>query len=101
NRHLIRSFVTASLFQSNCKAEKNICFYLVVRAEQRIISPLLLSFDCRRAHLRSVAFTSGRVVCLHLDEPNNSTAANGSADHGRNRFSVNFVLSPGLTSTRT
>jgi hypothetical protein len=31
---------------------------------------------------------------------NNSTVANGSADHGRKRFNVNFVFCPGWTSTR-
>ena len=35
---------------------------------------------------------------LHLKS---STIANGSADHGRKRFSVNFVFCPGFTSTRT
>jgi len=30
--------------------------------------------------------------CLHLEEPNNFTVANGSADPGRKRFSVNFVF---------
>ena len=33
---------------------------------------------------------------LHL---NSSTVANGSADHGRKRLSVNFVFCPGFTST--
>ena len=32
---------------------------------------------------------------------NSSTVANGSADHGRKRLSVNFVFWPGFTSTRT
>ena len=31
---------------------------------------------------------------------NTSTVANGSADHGRKRFNVNFVFCPGWTSTR-
>src|SRR5262245_52380995 len=31
---------------------------------------------------------------------NTSTVANGSADHGRKRFNVNFVFCPGCTSTR-
>ena len=30
---------------------------------------------------------------------NTSTVANGSADHGRKRFNVNFVFCPGWTST--
>src|SRR5262249_46470987 len=30
---------------------------------------------------------------------NTSTVANGSADHGRKRFKVNFVFCPGWTST--
>jgi len=36
------------------------------------------------------------VMRLHL---NNSTVANGSADHGRKRLMVNFVGCPGVTST--
>jgi len=32
---------------------------------------------------------------------NNSTVANGSADHGRKRLSVNFVGCPGFTYTFT
>ena len=31
---------------------------------------------------------------------NSSTLANGSADYGRKRLSVNFVFCPGWTSTR-
>ena len=34
-------------------------------------------------------------VPFHLDYLNNSTLANGSADHGRKRFSVNLVFCPG------
>ena len=34
-------------------------------------------------------------LIFHFDEANNSTLANGSADHGRKRFSVNFVFWPG------
>jgi hypothetical protein len=30
--------------------------------------------------------------CSHLDEPNRSTLAKGSADCGRKRLSVNFVF---------
>ena len=58
----------------------------------------------KRGKLRLVWRAGGTLalrVCLHLDAPNSSTVANGSADHGRKRFSVNFVFCPGVTSTRT
>jgi len=38
---------------------------------------------------------------FHLDGPNKSIVANGSADNGLNRFSVNLVGCPGLTLTST
>jgi hypothetical protein len=34
-------------------------------------------------------------LIFHFGEPNSSTVANGSADHGLKRFSVNFVFCPG------
>ncbi len=51
-----------------------------------------------------------RKCCRHERPPrttiqqvylNSSTVANGSADHGRKRWSVNFVFCPGCTSTST
>ena len=40
-------------------------------------------------------------LTVYLEEPNSSTVAKGSTDHGRRRLSVNFVFCPGFTSTMT
>jgi len=38
---------------------------------------------------------SQRTLNHHFEEPNTSMLANGSADQGRKRFSVNLVFCPG------
>src|SRR5262245_28497955 len=50
----------------------------------------------------SVAFVPGADIATMQQQIylNTSTVANGSADHGRKRFSVNFVSCPDWTSTR-
>jgi hypothetical protein len=53
------------------------------------VCPLYIASE----HLREMGSYS--YVTFHLDHLNNSTLANGSADPGRKRFSVNFVSCPG------
>ena len=51
NRRMIRPLSHPGLFQSNCKAKKKRLCFLALRAEQRIESPLLFSFECVRSVL--------------------------------------------------
>src|SRR5262245_9758006 len=50
--------------------------------------------SCRERHGRRFHVANERANL------NTSTVANGSADHGRKPFNVNFVFCPGRTSTR-
>ncbi len=85
-------------------------FSVTPRVPPRVGTPALLAdLDAPQASLLRLGWGNGGEMDLrdpgpqrpHLDGPNNSTVANGSADQGRNLFSVNFVVCPGFTSTRT
>jgi len=85
---------------SSATFDKLVCVglpqYQTVRANHGLVnSPYyLIAF-----HLENRKARDSRV--FHFDEPNASTLSNGLADQGRNRLIVNFVFSPGFTSTST
>ena len=42
------TFVTSTLFQSNCKAKKNVCVFLPLQRNRELKVLCSLSFDCVR-----------------------------------------------------
>ena len=71
--------------------------------EYSCVLPTRSSSAPEAGHKRmSVAFAPGADIATMQQQIylNTSTVANGSADHGRKRFSVNFVFCPDWTSTR-